>query len=169
MSFTLQLNGNPRDFAKLTPPVTLAQLVAELQLKGDRIAVELNGAIIERTRWPDTLLNAGDRLEVVHFVGGGKSTSDRPDRIYEAKDAGLGNATAARFPAGAREFADMEANLKTSSFSRSWYVIKGGSFSPHGDVFFASYLRRGFPSDQHSPVIGFRCVRDVSKGNILAR
>jgi sulfur carrier protein len=71
MSFTLQLNGNPRDFASLTPPVTLAQLVAELQLKGDRIAVELNGLIIERTRWPETLLSPGDRLEVVHFVGGG--------------------------------------------------------------------------------------------------
>ena len=118
MSFTLQLNGNPRDFAKLTPPVTLAQLVAELQLKGDRIAVELNGAIIERTRWPDTLLNAGDRLELVHFVGGGKSTSDRPDRIYEAKDAGLGNATAARFPArGLTDGASPE--LKTAALPQA--------------------------------------------------
>jgi formylglycine-generating enzyme required for sulfatase activity len=77
--------------------------------------------------------------------------------------------TATTFPAGAREFTDMETVLKTSNFSRSWYVIKGGSFSPHGDVFFASYLRRGFPSDQHAPVIGFRCVRDASKGKILAR
>jgi sulfur carrier protein len=71
MSFTLQLNGSTRDFANLTPPVTLAQLVAELQLKGDRIAVELNGDIVERARWPETTLSARDRLEVVHFVGGG--------------------------------------------------------------------------------------------------
>jgi sulfur carrier protein len=71
MSFTLILNGQSRDFASLTPPVTLAQLIAELQLKGDRIAVEHNGQIVERTRWPSTQLTAGDTLEVVHFVGGG--------------------------------------------------------------------------------------------------
>jgi sulfur carrier protein len=71
MAFTLQLNGSPRDFASLTPPVTLAQLIAELQLKGDRIAVELNGTIVQRACWHETPLSAGDRLEVVHFVGGG--------------------------------------------------------------------------------------------------
>jgi sulfur carrier protein len=71
MSFTLILNGQSRDFADLTPPITLAQLIAELQLKGDRIAVEHNGQIVERTRWPSTHLTAGDSLEVVHFVGGG--------------------------------------------------------------------------------------------------
>ncbi len=51
MSLTLQLNGSTRDFANLVAPVTLAQLIAELELKGDRIAVELNGAIVERARW----------------------------------------------------------------------------------------------------------------------
>ena len=71
MSFTLILNGHDRAFDTLTPPVSLAQLIAELQLKGDRIAVEHNGAIVERSRWPATTLAAGDRLEVVHFVGGG--------------------------------------------------------------------------------------------------
>jgi sulfur carrier protein len=71
MSFTLILNGQTRDFANLTPPVTLAQLVAELQLKGDRIAVEHNGQIVERTRWHEQSLATGDSLEVVHFVGGG--------------------------------------------------------------------------------------------------
>jgi sulfur carrier protein len=71
MSFTLILNGQDRNFDNLAPPVSLAQLIVELQLKGDRIAVEHNGAIVERTRWPDTVLTLGDRLEVVHFVGGG--------------------------------------------------------------------------------------------------
>jgi sulfur carrier protein len=71
MSLTLQLNGSTRDFANLVAPVTLAQLIAELELKGDRIAVELNGAIVERARWSETPLSPGDRLEVVHFVGGG--------------------------------------------------------------------------------------------------
>jgi sulfur carrier protein len=68
---TLQLNGNSRDFPNLPPAPTLQHLVDDLQLKGDRIAVEHNGTIIPRAQWPDTMLNAQDKLEVVHFVGGG--------------------------------------------------------------------------------------------------
>jgi sulfur carrier protein len=71
MSFTLAINGQNRSFDNLTPPVTLAQVVAAMDLKGDRIAVEHNGQIVQRTRWTDTPVATGDRLEVVHFVGGG--------------------------------------------------------------------------------------------------
>jgi sulfur carrier protein len=71
MPLSLILNGQDREFLNLTPPVSLANLIAELALKGDRIAVEHNGQIVERTRWPHTTLTPGDRLEVVHFVGGG--------------------------------------------------------------------------------------------------
>jgi sulfur carrier protein len=42
-----------------------------MALKGDRIAVEHNGQIVQRARWSDTPIASGDRLEVVHFVGGG--------------------------------------------------------------------------------------------------
>jgi len=71
MSFSIILNGQPRAFETLAAPVTLAHVIAELQLKGDRIAVEHNGEIVQRTQWPFTTLATGDRLEVVHFVGGG--------------------------------------------------------------------------------------------------
>jgi sulfur carrier protein len=71
MSLSIILNGQPRVFETLEPPVSLAQLVAELQLKGDRIAVELNGEIAPRAQWQTAALATGDRLEVVHFVGGG--------------------------------------------------------------------------------------------------
>ncbi len=70
--------------------------------------------------------------------------------------------TTSDFPAGEREFADMQKALGTNVFSKRWCIIKGGSFSPHGQVFFRSFMRRGFPMDQHSDVIGFRCVRDVA-------
>jgi sulfur carrier protein len=76
MSFTLVLNGQNREFANLTAPVSLAQLIGELALKADRVAVELNGEIVERSRWPETALSSGDRLEVVHFVGGGVEGED---------------------------------------------------------------------------------------------
>lgn len=68
----LQINGQPRTLA-LASPQTLDAVVAELGLRGDRIALELNGDIVPRTTWPGTSIQTGDRLEVVHFVGGGDS------------------------------------------------------------------------------------------------
>jgi len=64
----LQINGEPRDF---NPPLTLAGLVEQLGMKADRVAVELNRSIVARDQWAKTGLADGDRLEIVHFVGGG--------------------------------------------------------------------------------------------------
>jgi sulfur carrier protein len=71
MSISLIVNGQTRSFDNLTPPVSLAQVIAAMELKGDRIAVEHNGQIVQRALWAETLVSSGDRLEVVHFVGGG--------------------------------------------------------------------------------------------------
>ena len=71
MALSVVLNGQIREFPNLEPPATLDALIRELSLKGDRIAVERNGDIAERTRWPEIIVEAGDKLEVVHFVGGG--------------------------------------------------------------------------------------------------
>jgi sulfur carrier protein len=68
MNFTI--NGHARAL-QLSGAHTLDQLVAALELKGDRIAVEHNGQIIQRAQWPATIVAEGDRLEIVHFVGGG--------------------------------------------------------------------------------------------------
>jgi sulfur carrier protein len=68
---TIQLNGQPRFVAEISGTATLAQLVEALGLKSDRIAVEHNGEIAPRTTWPDTTIRSGDKLEIVHFVGGG--------------------------------------------------------------------------------------------------
>jgi thiamine biosynthesis protein ThiS len=64
----LQINGEARDF---NSPLTLAGLVDQLGMKADRVAVELNRSIVARDQWVKTALAEGDRLEVVHFVGGG--------------------------------------------------------------------------------------------------
>ncbi|MFZ0734906.1 MAG: sulfur carrier protein ThiS [Candidatus Sulfotelmatobacter sp.] len=66
----LHINGDERAF-DLPSPATLAALIDSLGMKSDRVAVELNRDIVPRDRWPETTLNEGDRLEVVHFVGGG--------------------------------------------------------------------------------------------------
>ena len=50
---------------------TVADLIAELALTGKRIAVEKNGEIVPRSRYAESRLAAGDRLEIIGAVGGG--------------------------------------------------------------------------------------------------
>ena len=63
----LVINGEDRDFAAST----LDALIEELGMKSDRVAVELNRQIVPRASWSATALKDDDRLEIVHFVGGG--------------------------------------------------------------------------------------------------
>jgi sulfur carrier protein len=65
---TLDINGERMEFNS-NPRV--ADLVAKLALEGKKIAVERNGEIVPRSRFPDTWLADGDRLEIVVAVGGG--------------------------------------------------------------------------------------------------
>lgn len=51
--------------------VTLTGLLSELGVSETRIAVELNEAVIRRRDWESTPVSDGDKIEVVHFVGGG--------------------------------------------------------------------------------------------------
>lgn len=63
----LTINGEPQ----VSPAETLSALVDHLGMKPDRVAIELNREIVPRNQWPQTPLHDGDRLEIVHFVGGG--------------------------------------------------------------------------------------------------
>jgi thiamine biosynthesis protein ThiS len=63
----LTINGEPQ----ASTAETLGALVEGLGMKPDRVAIELNREIIPREQWPQTALREGDRLEIVHFVGGG--------------------------------------------------------------------------------------------------
>ena len=67
----LVINGDKRDFPELQDGADVHALVQLLGFRADRVALETNGDIIPRTAWADTLLAEGDKLEVVHFVGGG--------------------------------------------------------------------------------------------------
>src|ERR1700741_5596196 len=68
------ING---DDHQVDGPITLSGLVERLGMKADRVAVELNLDIVPRDRWIETQLADGDRLEIVHFVGGGSSRVPR--------------------------------------------------------------------------------------------
>lgn len=62
------LNGREEDVAS---DATLADLVASAGLAGKRVAIEVNREIVPRSDYPVRLLAAGDRVEVVHAIGGG--------------------------------------------------------------------------------------------------
>ncbi len=62
------INGEEKTFSGVE---TLGELIEQLGMKGDRVAVELNREIVPRAQWSETALREGDRLEIVHFVGGG--------------------------------------------------------------------------------------------------
>ena len=50
---------------------TVAELIRRLDLKPERVAIELNRRILSRSEWSATGLSGGDKIEIVHFVGGG--------------------------------------------------------------------------------------------------
>jgi sulfur carrier protein len=62
------INGETR---QVPDGVRLDQLTELFSLPDQRIAIELNKTVVRRTDWPLTAVNDGDRIEVVHFVGGG--------------------------------------------------------------------------------------------------
>jgi sulfur carrier protein len=64
----LSVNGQ---IQRVEPGVDLARLLEKLELSGKRVAVEMNGEIVPRSRYADTRLTEGDALEIVVAVGGG--------------------------------------------------------------------------------------------------
>ncbi len=62
------LNGEART---LSGPATVAGLLAEIGLDTRKVAVERNEEIVPRAAYAATILASGDRLEIVHFIGGG--------------------------------------------------------------------------------------------------
>ena len=64
------VNGDEKDFS---PGMSLAELITQLDLPAPRIAIELNREVVRRSDWGSTMLKDEDRIEIVHFVGGGKN------------------------------------------------------------------------------------------------
>jgi len=64
----IQLNGAPR---QLPDTATVAALIDVLGFTGKRLAVERNGEVVPRSQHAATPLSDGDRIEIVHAVGGG--------------------------------------------------------------------------------------------------
>lgn len=70
----LTINGEARQFER---EMSLTALIEALGMKADRVAVEVNREIAPRNRWAEIIVRDGDRIEIVHFVGGGLSPMRR--------------------------------------------------------------------------------------------
>ena len=64
----IYLNGERRE---IPAGIDLVRLLEVFSLPSQRIAIELNNTVIRRADWPQAVLSDGDKVEVVHFVGGG--------------------------------------------------------------------------------------------------
>jgi sulfur carrier protein len=62
------VNGDENEFGS---GISLAELITQLDLPAPRIAIELNREVVRRSDWGSTMLKDDDRIEIVHFVGGG--------------------------------------------------------------------------------------------------
>lgn len=66
---TIVVNGNQTDIAEGSG---ISHLIESLGLNAKRVAVELNKRIVRRADWGSTTISEGDKVEIVHFVGGGE-------------------------------------------------------------------------------------------------
>ena len=65
---TITLNG---DRFELAEPLTVAELLARLEIDSRRVAIEHNLVVLKRTAFDGTVVKEGDQVEIVNFVGGG--------------------------------------------------------------------------------------------------
>ncbi|MCF7821004.1 MAG: sulfur carrier protein ThiS [Mariprofundaceae bacterium] len=63
----IQLNGEQKEIEA----ATIGELVIELGLEKRTVAVEQNLEVVPKSKYADTVIEAGDRIEVVHMIGGG--------------------------------------------------------------------------------------------------
>lgn len=65
---TIQLNGDPRE---LQGPLSVSALLEQLDIDARRVAVELNMTVVKKALYETSVINEGDEVEIVNFVGGG--------------------------------------------------------------------------------------------------
>ena len=64
----IQLNG---DSYKINDGTNLSELLNKLKIQKNKVAIEVNGEIVEKSKYPNLILNKGDKVEIVKFIGGG--------------------------------------------------------------------------------------------------
>ena len=65
---TIKLNGDPHE---IIGPLSVSALLAQLDIDARRVAVELNLTVVKKAAYDSSVVNDGDEVEIVNFVGGG--------------------------------------------------------------------------------------------------
>ena len=65
---TITLNGDPRE---ISGPISISNLLEQLEIDARRVAVELNMAVVKKAAYDSSVIKEGDEVEIVNFVGGG--------------------------------------------------------------------------------------------------
>ncbi len=103
----VQINGEPRSFPQ---PMTVEQMLGSLGLDARKVAVERNLEIVPRSGYANIMVADGDRLEIVHFIGGGA-----PDTVAADTDDPLvvdGRAYHSRLLVGTGKYKDFEETAR---------------------------------------------------------
>jgi sulfur carrier protein len=64
----IQLNG---DLYEINKGTNLNELLNNLKIQRNKVAIEVNGEIVEKNKYSKLILNSDDKVEIVHFIGGG--------------------------------------------------------------------------------------------------
>ena len=64
----IQLNGDPYE---INDGTNLNELLNKLKIQKNKVAIEVNGEIVEKSKYPNLILSKGDKVEIVKFIGGG--------------------------------------------------------------------------------------------------
>lgn len=139
MKIAITLNGENRETEAGT---SIAAFVESLGLPQGRIAIERNRAIVPQSRWADVRLEAGDSLEMVHFVGGGET--DRPD---SGPDSGPDSD---RWTVAGRSF---RSRLIIGTGKYRDYALNAAAAEAAGAEIVTVALRRVNLSDRSKPVL----------------
>lgn len=109
----LTINGEPRRF---DAPISVAQLLQNLELDARKVALERNLEIVPRSAFETTTLGEGDRIEIVHFIGGGDPAKDA-----EAGDTWTvaGRTMRSRLIIGTGKYKDYEENRRAAEAAES--------------------------------------------------
>jgi len=64
----IQLNGKSYE---INNGINLSKLLNKLKIQKNKVAIEVNGEIVEKNKYPNLTLRKNDKVEIVHFIGGG--------------------------------------------------------------------------------------------------
>ena len=104
MSLSLRINGEPREIER---PLSLGELLSTLGLDPAKIAVERNLEIVPRSQYTEVTVGEGDRLEIVHFIGGGNAL---PTPAHDRPFTVAGHTYASRLIVGTGKYKSYEEN-----------------------------------------------------------